>query len=70
MQDHFHPDDRDEVIRQVGAAWIRRTGTFEVEQRIIRTDGEVRWIRVRGRAFFEASGAAVRPSDVSAPTST
>ena len=28
-------------------------GEFEVEQRIVRTDGTTRWIRVRGRAMFE-----------------
>ena len=59
IQSHFHPDDRDEVIRRVEAAFAPDEGAdeFEVEQRIIRTDGEVRWIRVRGRAFFEGAEA-------------
>ncbi len=57
VQSHFHPDDRAEVIRRVEAAFApdEEANEFEVEQRIIRTDGEVRWIRVRGRAFFEGA---------------
>ncbi|HEX9960685.1 MAG TPA: PAS domain-containing protein [Pyrinomonadaceae bacterium] len=64
VQSHFHPDDREEVSRRVSDA-LAPTGSdeFEVEQRIIRTDGRTRWIRVRGRAFFSGEGeqrAAVR----------
>jgi PAS domain S-box-containing protein len=61
VQTHYHPDDRDEVMRQVGAALDPAgPGMFEVEQRIIRTDDAVRWLRVRGRAIFEGEGAARR----------
>jgi PAS domain S-box-containing protein len=50
VQSHFHPEDRDEVGRRVSAAFAPEgSDEFEVEQRIIRADGEVRWIRVRGR---------------------
>ncbi|HEX8322445.1 MAG TPA: ATP-binding protein [Tepidisphaeraceae bacterium] len=54
VQSHFHPDDAPGVQREVGIA-LRPDGPreFEVEQRIIRTNGAVRWIRVRGRALFE-----------------
>jgi len=57
VQKHFHPDDRAEVLGRVSEAFDP-TGpqTFEVEQRIVRNDGEVRWIRVRGRALFEGEG--------------
>lgn len=59
IQSHVHPEDRDEVMRQVEAALDPDgPGFFEVEQRIIRTDGAVRWLRVRGRAMFEGAGAA------------
>ncbi len=61
VQSHFHPDDRDEVARRVQAAFAPEgSDEFEVEQRIIRTNGEVRWIRVRGRAFFEGADAERR----------
>jgi PAS domain S-box-containing protein len=61
VQSHFHPDDREEVMRKVSAALDPHgTEEFEVEQRIIRTDGATRWIRVRGRAFFEGVGESRR----------
>ena len=54
VQTHFHADDRDRVMRAVGHAFEPAgPGEFEVEQRIIRRDGAVRWVRVRGRAAFE-----------------
>jgi PAS domain S-box-containing protein len=54
VQTHFHPEDREWVVARVGEA-LRPggPGEFEVEQRIVRTDGATRWIRVRGRAVFE-----------------
>jgi len=61
VQAHFHPDDAGEVMRQVGTAFDPAgTGRFEVEQRIVRADGEVRWIRVRGQAQFAGDGPARR----------
>ncbi|WP_435017588.1 PAS domain S-box protein [Tundrisphaera sp. TA3] len=61
VQEHFHPDDRDEVMRRVGAALDPSgPGMFEVEQRIYRADGALRWLRVRGRALFEGHGEARR----------
>lgn len=54
VQSHFHADDREAVMHQVGQALLPGgPGEFEVEQRIVRTDGTTRWIRVRGRAMFE-----------------
>jgi PAS domain S-box-containing protein len=60
-----HPDDRDDVVRQVRAALADGgPGRFEVEHRIVRPDGATRWVRVRGRAAFDAGagvgGAAAR----------
>jgi PAS domain S-box-containing protein len=55
VQTHFHPEDREHVMQTVGQALDPATASdeFEVEQRVIRSDGVVRWIRVRGRALFE-----------------
>lgn len=62
VQTHFHPDDREPVRQAVEAALAPDgAGEFEVEQRIIRTDGETRWIRVRGRAFFEGEAEEKHP---------
>lgn len=64
VQTHFHPDDRAHVLQAVGRAFDPATedNAFDVEQRIIRTDGAVRWIRVRARAFFVGEGATRRPA--------
>jgi PAS domain S-box-containing protein len=61
LESHFHPDDRDEVIRLVRAALEPAgPGSFEAEHRIRRADGAERWIRVRGQAFFEGRDATRR----------
>ena len=61
VQARFHPDDREYVIRSVSEAFDPQgSGKFEIEQRIVRTDGDVRWIRVLGRTFFEGEGEARR----------
>lgn len=61
VQTHFHPDDRDLVTQQVQAAFDPEgPGSFDVEHRIVRAGGEIRWLRVRGQAFFEGRGPARR----------
>ena len=64
VQTHFHPEDRAEVLQAVGRAFDPATPSdeFHVEQRIMRTDGVLRWIRVRGRAFFKGMGPARQPT--------
>jgi two-component system, cell cycle sensor histidine kinase and response regulator CckA len=58
----LHPDDRDAI-----ADGIRRAhdpggdGSFDVEHRIIRSDGEVRWISTRSTTVFSEEGGARRP---------
>ncbi len=58
----LHPEDRERI-----AAAIRRAhdpagdGLFDVEQRIIRPDGEVRWLVTRSQTFFEGEGDARHP---------
>ncbi|MFP4277953.1 MAG: EAL domain-containing protein [Wenzhouxiangella sp.] len=38
-----HPDDRDSLRRR-RAEWLRQGGEFEAEYRIVRPDGEERWV--------------------------
>jgi len=58
----LHPDDLQAI-----AARIRRAhdpagdGLFDVEHRIIRSDGQVRWIATRSITLFAGEGAARRP---------
>jgi PAS domain S-box-containing protein len=60
FRDRVHPEDiaRMEVERD---AAVRRRETFNLEFRIIHSDGQVRWILARGGAFYdEASGEPTR----------
>lgn len=61
VRSHFHPDEEPEVMERFRAALDPAgPGGLEVEQRIYRTDGALRWLRVHGRASFEGEGAARR----------
>ena len=50
-----HPDDRESVVASA-RAFSRRAGPFAVEFRIVRLDGEMRWINARGNVFPDARG--------------
>ena len=53
----IHPQDRDAVIE----AFPRQTeGTYDIEYRIIRTDGDIRWIRDKAFPVRDASGDIYR----------
>jgi len=43
----IHPDDRDRTMLTMDAA-LRRVGPYELEYRVLRPDGEVRWLVDRG----------------------
>ncbi len=45
-----HPDDRAEVLRRCELC-AHEGSDFEMELRIVRTDGEVRWLYDRGKVF-------------------
>ncbi|HXE55623.1 MAG TPA: PAS domain-containing protein, partial [Tepidisphaeraceae bacterium] len=50
----IHPDDRDAVEARVLASLNPDgTGEQDMEYRVLRADGEIRWVRVRGRAHFQ-----------------
>jgi formate hydrogenlyase transcriptional activator len=50
-----HPDDRDLVRSSIQRSRHER-GPLSVEYRIVRPDGEVRWVASRGRVSFAPSG--------------
>ena len=60
--DLVHPEDFESI-----AASVRRAhdpagdGIWDVELRIIRRDGTVRWLKERSQTFFEGEGDARRP---------
>ncbi|MGM8226265.1 PAS domain-containing protein [Cellvibrio sp. ARAG 10.3] len=60
-RNHIYPDDL-QKFDQALADHLQNKGTFDLEYRIISTQGEIRWIRCRGRAYFNEEGRAIRMS--------
>ena len=50
----IHPDDRSRAEAAITAAL--RSGIYEAEYRVVRTDGSIAWITERGRVFSDADG--------------
>ena len=64
--DRTHPDDRERVQATVQQTF-EGEGDFELESRVLRPDGEVRWTLGRGRVTRDpATGAPLRLSGTSA----
>jgi PAS domain S-box-containing protein len=59
-----HPDDRARVVGGFQHALTQGKDTYESEYRIVRPDGEVRWILGRGRVVRDTSGVPIRYSGV------
>jgi serine phosphatase RsbU (regulator of sigma subunit)/PAS domain-containing protein len=55
----LHPDDLIRVTGQLGAC-IDSCGELDAEYRVVRPDGETRWVHARGRAIAGPGGTAVR----------
>jgi PAS domain S-box-containing protein len=55
FQLHIHPDDRERRERAIAAAWT--SGVHANEYRVIRPDGEVRWLSSRGRVIRGPDGS-------------
>jgi PAS domain S-box-containing protein len=54
----IHPDDRPRVLE--AATTRQTTGEYDVEYRIVRPDGQVRWIRDMAFPVWDESGRVVR----------
>ncbi|MEI6194935.1 MAG: PAS domain-containing protein [Verrucomicrobiota bacterium] len=54
----LHPADRDTVSRTMAKA-VERGGHYETEYRVLRPDGQIRWIASRGRVEFNSAKQAV-----------
>ncbi|MDX2212808.1 MAG: PAS domain-containing protein [Oculatellaceae cyanobacterium bins.114] len=53
-----HPDDRQQVV--LACHTLRQTRGHDVEYRILRPDGDVRWVRDRARLISDDEGNAIR----------
>ena len=58
---HIHPTDLPKFDDTL-ARHMRGEGAFDIEYRTFGKEGNVRWIRARGRASFDAEGKPVRMS--------
>ncbi|HYA85913.1 MAG TPA: PAS domain S-box protein, partial [Nitrospirota bacterium] len=57
-----HPEDREGIAASIQRAHDPAgNGIWDVEHRIIRRDGTVRWLKERSQTFFEGEGDARRP---------
>jgi PAS domain S-box-containing protein len=59
FDESVHPDDRDRVSQALAEA-IETCGSYAAEYRVVRPDGEVRWVSARGQALGDDDGTAVR----------
>ena len=53
----LHPDDQERVLASLAGVG---DAEYEMEYRVVRPDGEVRWIRDRGFPIFNEAGRVVR----------
>jgi PAS domain S-box-containing protein len=61
----IHPEDREHVVSSVGALSNPRSGgQLQVEHRVVRPDGETRWILSRGRMLYEIVNGELKPARV------
>ncbi|MEW6497317.1 MAG: PAS domain S-box protein, partial [Cyanobacteriota bacterium] len=62
VMERIHPDDRARVANAVSAALApSSSGTYEIDYRIVWSDGTERWVLANGQAQFEGEGVARRP---------
>ncbi|MBA4177492.1 MAG: PAS domain S-box protein, partial [Leptothrix sp. (in: Bacteria)] len=54
-----HPDDRQAVIDAAGAC-VERDAPYEIEHRVVRPDGTVRWLLERGAVQRDAAGKPLK----------
>ena len=57
--ERVHPEDR-EAVRRAASKAIEAGAEFDVEHRIVRADGAVRWMASRGHAIRDEAGGSVR----------
>ena len=57
---HIHPDDLSGLQDAINHALLDTDFNYVVEHRLVRQNGEVRWIEGRGKVFRDADGKPVR----------
>jgi len=57
----IHPEDRQRLLAAIEHAHGDPDGQFEIDYRIIRRDGTMRWLSTRSQTFFAGQGQGRRP---------
>lgn len=62
----LHPDDHDRIIREVSvllnpSSGPNSGGRLQFEHRLVRPDGQIRWISARGRMLYENENGETKP---------
>jgi PAS domain S-box-containing protein len=61
VMERIHPDDRARVANAVSAALApSSSGTYEIDYRVVWSDGTEQWLLANGQAQFEGEGVARR----------
>ena len=61
--DLIHPEDRERVAEAARRAYAGHNGgLFDLGYRIVRSDGEMRWLLTRAQTFFEGEGENRHPT--------
>jgi PAS domain S-box-containing protein len=55
----LHPEDRERTRAAVDRAVFQRE-PYDIEYRTVAPDGRIRWVRAKGRAFYDAAGSPTR----------
>jgi len=61
-----HPDDRQRV--EIASQTLMHQGSKDIEYRVVRPDGEVRWLRDRARLIYDHRGTAIRMDGIATDT--
>jgi len=64
MREAIHADDRERMAGALSRA-VERGEDYDIEYRVMRSDGRETWILVRGRAGYDAAGAPLSMSGIS-----
>src|SRR3954470_4007721 len=57
--DRIHPEDRERTRRAIDRSIADRVG-YDIDYRTVSNDGQVKWIRAIGRAFYNEKGEPIR----------
>ncbi|HLM42673.1 MAG TPA: ATP-binding protein, partial [Myxococcaceae bacterium] len=63
-QSDMHPEDRERVLASIQRVVVEREPEHHVQYRIIRPDGEVRWLEAHGRLTLDERGQPARLTGV------